>query len=201
MTFSRTDPGQVSPSVHISGPFRFTVPEPAAPTDASLVSPADGATVSATPKLTINAPADAGVRIYVSAGSARTADGSPAGKTAAGCTGTTTSAGETWCQVEAGDLVAGSTYYWWAIVTIDGTNGRTARVPSRSHAPKTGGGGGGGGGAHGISYAPYLPSSAHFSGSSVKQTRLSKAAYAMSKVVGVRSRSPSHAGAPRTGTA
>ena len=60
----------------------------------------------------------------------------------------------------------------------------------RTPQPPTGGGGGGGGGGtssrtHTILDAPSLPASAHFNGSqSIKQTRLSKASYTLSKFIG-----------------
>jgi len=41
------------------------------------------------------------------------------------------------------------------------------------------------GAAHDVTYAPYLPSSAHFRGASVKQTRLGRAAYGLSKELGI----------------
>jgi hypothetical protein len=80
----------------------------------------------------------------------------------------------------------GDVEYWWAVVSVAGTgwiygpNSFTV-----ADTPSVGGGSGGGGvTAHTASYAPHLPSSAHFSGASVKQTRLSAAAYQLSKFVG-----------------
>jgi hypothetical protein len=40
LTFYRTDPGNFVPTLHISGPLSFTVPQPVQPADTYLVSPA-----------------------------------------------------------------------------------------------------------------------------------------------------------------
>jgi len=193
LTFFRTDPGNTVPTLHVSGPFQFTAVAPTAPAGVSLLSPADGATVSATPRLAASLPAGVAVRFYVSDSSAQAADGSPVGASLAGCTGTVTDAGTYDCAVDASsELAAGSTYYWWIVVDVNG--GSFVYGPRSftvAQAPPGGGGSGGGGGGggsgpapHGVSYAPYLRSSGHYGGRSVKQTKLASAAYALSKLIG-----------------
>src|SRR5581483_2100179 len=187
LTFFRTDPGNTVPTLHVSGPFQFTAVAPTAPAGVSLVSPADGATVSATPRLAASLPAGVTVRFYVSDSSEQAADGSPAGTSLAGCTGTVTNAGTYDCGVDASsELAAGTTYYWW--IVVDANGGSFVYGPRSftvAQAP-SGGGSGGGPAAHAVSYAPYLRSSGHYGGHSVKQTKLASAAYALSKLIGKR---------------
>jgi hypothetical protein len=199
-TFYRTDPGNSFATLHISGPFNFTVVAPTAPASARLVSPADGQTVSENPVVTVHAPANSTLDIYLSDSSDQSADGSPLGVTEGQCSTSVSTEGDYTCEPDIA-LDAGATYYWWAVITVDGsawTYGPqtffVATAPPSSGGGGAGGGGGGGGGAgggggghppHGVSYAPLLSSSAHYKGTSVKQTRLSKAAYSLSKVLGV----------------
>lgn len=196
LSYYHTDPGSFAPTRHISGPLTFTVPQPVPPAGTSLISPADGATVTAPVTFRINAPAQSTMHIYVSQNSTRQADGTPLGLTDYSCSGQTTDAGIYYCtdQNSSSDFFAGSTYYWWAVITVGGdsfvygpSSFSLASPPASGGGGggNGGGGGGGGGGApHNFTYAPYLPSATHYLGKSVKQTRLSKAAYALSKWVG-----------------
>jgi hypothetical protein len=106
------------------------------------------------------------------------------GQALASCSGTTGPIGDYTCQVGSGILATGTTYTWGALVTIGSSTfyygPRTFTVSATSGGtpkpkPKT----------HDVTFAPELPSSAHYTGKSVKQTRLSKAAYGLSKVLGV----------------
>jgi len=171
-----------------SGPFRFTIAQPVAPAGAGLISPADGAKVGTMPTLTIHAPAGAGIQFYASDSSDRLSDGSPAGLTAFSCSSTADTESNYTCQPDdASELLPGETYYWWALITVDGTSwiygpqSFTVKV-----TPATGGGGSGGAttGAHTISDANLLPRSTHFNGRSVDQTRLAAASYWITKVAG-----------------
>ena len=186
MTFYRTDPGNSVSTIHISGPLSFTVPAAVAPTNTYLVSPLNGGSVSATPRLTINAPASASLHFYVSAFSDRSSDGSPAVGPDASCTSTTTASGLYHCDVGSGKLTPGLTYYWWVVVTVANSKWTYGPRSMTVSGPSSGGGSGGGGTAqaHNVTYAPYLHSSSHYTGSSVKQTRLSRAAYGLSKILG-----------------
>jgi hypothetical protein len=160
----------------VSGPFAFTV----AP-DAYAVSPADGATTSSTPVLTSHLPAGVTFDVYVSDSSQRTSDGRPLGVTLAHCTGATTADANSTCAVPgSASLKPGATYYWWIVVTTGGLSwsavARSFTIAApHTKPPAT---------VHGLSFAPRLPSSAHYTGKSVKQTRLSNAAYALSKLIG-----------------
>lgn len=188
LTFYRTDPGNPSPTLNISGPFQFTAAAPTPPAGVTLVSPADGVAVSATPRLVATLPANATVHFYVSTSPGYADDGTPEGTAVYGCSGTTTDPDTYYCDVQAAaNLAAGSTYYWWVAVS---QNGGTWVYGPRSFTvkqPAAGGGGTGGGGTpqpRAVGDAPYLPSSPHYTGHSVKQTRLSAAAYALSKLIG-----------------
>ena len=203
MSFWRVDPDHPYGGIFVSGPFEFTVAQPVAPAGTFLVSPGDGATVSAAPLLTVSAPANSQLNFYVSDTSDRLSDGSPAGPTEASCGGSADTAGTYTCQVSAGELVEGSTYYWWVVVTVDGTAWvygprsfvvRSASSGGGSSAGGSEGGSSGGGGdgsssgiarPHDLSYAPHLPSSDYFTGKSVKQRKLSQAGYALSKALGL----------------
>ena len=172
LTFWRVDADHPSGAQQISGPFTFTVVPPVPPADTFLVGPADGATSLPSPKLTIHAPAGAALTTYVSTNSAMRADDSPVGATASSCSGTTSTAGNYFCQPSASELQAGITYYWWVVITVGGSK---SVVGPRTFTIKA---------VHQVTYAPFLPSSDHYSGASVKQSKLSQAAYALSKVLG-----------------
>ncbi len=172
LSFWRVDADHPAGAQEISGPFTFTVEPPAPPADTYLVSPADGATTAPAPKLTIHAPAAAALTTYVSTSSAMRSDDSPAAATASSCSGTTGVAGNYFCQPTASELKAGTTYYWWVVIAVAGSK---AVVGPRSFTVKA---------VHDVTYAPFLPSSGHYSGASVKQTRLSRAAYGLSKALG-----------------
>jgi hypothetical protein len=177
------------PQPQFSGPYRFTVAQPVAPVGAGPVSPNAGATVGTMPTLTVHAPAGARIEMYASDSSSQLSDGTPAGLTAFSCTGSTIVETDYLCRPQSEyDLVEGDTYYWWVILTVDGTRWTyPARTFTVSSPPSSGGGGGYGGGssgAHTIGDAGLLPRSAHFTGTSVMQTRLSAASYALSKLVG-----------------
>jgi hypothetical protein len=163
-----------------SGPFAFTV-SPTAPMDVYAVSPADGATTSTTPVLTYHLPAGVNLDVYVSDSSQRTSDGRPVGVTRAHCTGTTTADANDTCTVpSSARLVPGTTYYWWVVVTVGGSSWsdgvRSFTIAVAHTKPPAA--------VHGLSFAPELPSSERYTGKSVKQTRLSEAAYALSKIIG-----------------
>jgi hypothetical protein len=172
LTFWRTDTDHPAGAQELSGPFTFTVAPPVPPADTYLVSPADGATSPPAPKLTIHAPAGAALTTFVSTSSAMRSDDSPVGSSVASCSGTTGVAGKYFCQPTASELKAGSIYYWWVVITVAGSK---AVVGPRSFTIKA---------AHDVTYAPLLPSSDHYSGGSVKQSRLSQAAYGLSKALG-----------------
>lgn len=171
-----------------SGPFKFTVAEPVAPPGAGLVSPEDGAVVGSNPTLVVSAPAGADMEFYVSDSATRLDDGTPAGLTAFSCTGTAASTGNYTCSPASPyDLTVGTTYYWWAILNVDGTRWiygpRTFTVRAGS-APGTGGGGSGNNGPHVVTDANELPRSSHYTGRSIYDIRLSAASYWMTKAAG-----------------
>jgi hypothetical protein len=187
LSYWTTDADHPAGANVVSGPFVFTVAAPTEPVDVYAVSPADGATTSAAPTLSYHLPAGVTGRVLLSDSPARLTDGTPAGLTVASCSGTATADATYTCSItKAAGLVAGKTYYWWLIVTVDGSSWNTA-VRSLTVAASSSGGGGGGTSApvHGVTYAPHLPSSAHYTGRSVKQTRLAKAAYQLSKIIGL----------------
>lgn len=179
------------PQPQFSGPFKFTIAQPVAPANAGLISPSDGAVVGTMPTLTIHAPASASMAIYAASSSARLSDGTPAGLAAFSCSGTADTDSDYTCVPDnAYELQPGQTYYWWAIITVDGTSWIYGPQTFTVHAPGGGGGGGSGGsggnnGAHSITDANQLPRSTHFSGRSVDQTRLAAASYWITKAVGV----------------
>jgi hypothetical protein len=187
LTFYHTDPGSFFSTLHISGPASFTIPTPVAPSNAGLVTPYDAAVVSSSPTLTIQEPAGAVAHIYLSLSATTLGDGSPAGGVEFGCQGIAPADGNYTCQPASGQtLTPGLTYYWWAILTINGTNWiygpRHFSVQAASPPPPSGGGGNSG--PHTIGDAPLLPALAHFTGESIKQTKLSQAAYQLSKLLG-----------------
>lgn len=201
-TFLRQDPGELFPTIHISGPFEFTVVQPTAPTGVNLVSPANAATVSTTPRLTANMPASAQIDFYVSTDADTNSDGSPLVGAEASCSGTTTNAGLYYCDVAAGSLISGETYYWWVIVEVGGSSWKYGPQTFIVNTDETGGSGGSGGSGAGSGSgaappqnaapptrsewdAPKLHPSTHYTGQSVRQTRLGDAAYQLSKALGV----------------
>jgi uncharacterized membrane protein YgcG len=196
LSYWHTDPGAFFPTLRISGPLSFTVPQPVAPSSTYLISPTDGATVSSPLTFRINTPAQATMHIYVGLTSDRQADGSPLGLTVYSCSGQTTDAGAYYCtdQTSTTDFIAGSTYYWWAVITVGDASWvygpRSFSLSSGSSGGSGGGGSGSGSGSGGgtrtrtLQDAPYLPSAARYTGRSVKQTRLSAAAYTLSKFMG-----------------
>ena len=207
LTFYRTDPGQVTPTLRVSGPFAFTVMTPTAPAGVALAAPSVGATVGATPTLVVMAPSGTALEVYVSSSDAMDDTGVPYDDVGS-CSGASSAKGSYACSVPAGTLDAGAGYYWWAVVTDDaGTSWvigpRTFTVAAQTPvtpppkpppkptptptptpkptpkpkppvrgAPKE------------FTAAPALPSSAHFSGRSVKQKLLTKAVYRLSKDLG-----------------
>jgi hypothetical protein len=179
---------------HITASFAFTVVPPTPPADAGLVSPASGAVVGASPTLTIRAPGGATMHIYVSDAAARQSDGSPLGLTLYQCGGTTANDGNYYCTDNQSDLVPGSLYYWWAV--IDTGSSAWIYGPSVFRVTNAAGSGSSSGGtasgssgstgtARRATDAAYLPASAHFTGRSIHQTRLSLVAYSLSKVLGL----------------
>jgi hypothetical protein len=190
LSFWKTDPGNTYSTQHISGPFAFTVAPPTSPPNAGPVTPTAGETVGPTPTLVAHAPANAEIETYVSDSSQLSSDGTPAGGQIDSCDVFTSAEGDYTCEVtDPSELTPGATYYWWVVIVVDGNRWpypvRTFTVKASSGG---GGGGGGGGGPpvpHDASFAPYLPSAAHYRGAkSIKQTRLSKAAYVLSKYIG-----------------
>lgn len=162
-------------SAMTTGPYSFVVAQGAPPADAYLVDPADEGAVDATPRLTVHAPAGSGVHLFVST--------TATGPAVATCAGTAGSIGDYTCQVGQGILAVHGTYTWGAAVTIGPSTyvygPRTFTVgatilPTPKPKPKT----------HDLTFAADLPSSAHYTGKSVKQTRLSAAAYGLSKALG-----------------
>jgi len=157
------------------GPFSFGVAQATPPAGAYLVAPTDKSTVDATPKLTVHAPPGSGLHLFVAS--------APGGPAIASCAGTAGTIGDYTCQVGAGILQLGRTYTWGAVVT-SGTSAfvygpraftvGTTPPPTSKPTPKV----------HDVTFAPDLQSSAHYVGKSVKQTRLSAAAYGLSKELG-----------------
>jgi hypothetical protein len=190
LTYYHTDPSSFTSTLQISGPLVFNVPQPVAPPNTDLISPIDGASVSAPVTFTINAPAQASMKIYVGMTTDRQNDGSPLGLTVYSCGGQTTNAGSYYCTdaASATDFIEGVSYYWWAVIGVGDTAWVYGPRSFTLSTPSTGGSGGGGGGGSGSSThvladAPYLPSAARYVGRSIKQTRLSAAAYKLSKYV------------------
>jgi hypothetical protein len=195
LTFYHTDPGSFFSTLHISGPLSFTVPQPVPPSGASLISPADGAAVAAPVTFQINAPAQATMHIYAAITHDRDSNGAPYVASYA-CGGATTNAGVYYCtdQTSTTDFIAGVTYYWWAVINVGdssfvyGPRAFTLTSGSSGGGGSGGGGGGSGGGGgtrtHTLQDAPTLPSAARYTGGSIKQTRLSAAAYKLSKFIG-----------------
>ena len=195
LTFWHTDPVTFAVTEEISGPLQFTVAAPQAPAGAALNSPVDGAVVSTTPTLSVHAPANSQLTLWVADSSDVGSDGSPANfDQEAHCSGTVATEGDYTCTIGAYLLTPGNTYYWWAVITVGDYfwvyGPRYFTVESSSDASPGGSSGSTGGSspsaaAHNVTYAPYLRSSEHFVGKSVKQVRLSRAAYALSKILGV----------------
>lgn len=174
------------PTPQFSGPFRFTVGEPTAPSGTSLVTPYDGATVGTMPTLAVLAPAGASLEIYAADSDQRLNDGTPAGLAAFSCSGTTDTEDTYTCRPSSTyDLTPGETYWWWAVVEVDGT--RWIYGP-RSFTVGDGSSGGsasnGGEATHQIGGANFLPRSDHFTGRSIKQMRLTNATYGLTKLIG-----------------
>jgi hypothetical protein len=202
MSFYRQDPGQPYATPHISGPFPFTVAEPTPPVGAGLVTPADTATVGLPLTLTVHAPGSATVHFYVSDDPTMNDDGTPVGSTLAECDIETSVEGDYDCTDDGSLLDAGSTYNWWVVIdTADGGSwiydprSFTVKAASGGSGGSSGGGGAGGGGGgvpapnlRDLTDAPTLPSSPHFKGRSVKQSRLSASAYKLTKVLGLPTR-------------
>jgi hypothetical protein len=134
--------------------------------------------------LTAHAPAGAEISFHASDSSDRLDDGSPVGLEYANCSGPTSSDDDYTCDVDQTQLNAGQTYYWWVVITVDGTNW-TYGPRSFTYKPRTGGGGGSTQPPRSVTFAPYLPSSQHYTGKSVKQARLGRAAYRLSKILQV----------------
>jgi hypothetical protein len=192
LTYYHTDPASFFSTLHISGPLTFTVPQPVPPANTYLLSPADGATLTSPVTFNINAPAQATMKIYVGLSPDRQSDGSPLGLTTYSCGGQTTNEGPYSCTDETSntDFLEGTTYYWWAVITVGDTGwvyGPRSFTLSAPSGGGTGGGGtdGGGGGIsiHSLADAPYLPAAARYTGRSIKHTRLSAAAYKLSKYI------------------
>lgn len=197
LTYYHTDPGTFVSTLQISGPLTFTVPQPVAPANTYLISPADGASLAAPVTFKINAPAGATMKVYVGMSTDRQDDGSPLGLTIYSCGGMTTTAGPYDCTDGASntDFIQGVTYYWWAVITVGGAGwvyGPRSFIlisPSGGGTSGTSGGGNSGSGGsssgstHSLSDAPYLPGAARYTGRSIKQTRLSAATYKLSKYV------------------
>jgi hypothetical protein len=145
--------------------------------------------------VTIHAETGEQMQFYVSDSNIRLSDDSPAGTRVASCSGVADRTSNWYCKPDSGSLVDGQTYYWWVIITVGGTpwlygpRSFTYQVSGSAGSGSGGGGSGGGSGGspqpHDLSYAPYLSSSAHFNGRSVKQTRLTRAAYGLSKELGI----------------
>ena len=182
LTFTSTDPGASAPTLHVSGPIAFTAVAPPPPPAVTLTSPADGATVTTTPRLAVTLPTASNATTYVSTSSARSPDGAPAAGEVWSCSGAIADAGTYDCDVKASaGLTPGTTYYWWVVVTV--ATGTFTYGP-RSFVVAAQGGGGGTPPLHELRDSPFLPSSAHYTGQSIKQTKLSTAAYRLSKVIG-----------------
>jgi hypothetical protein len=140
--------------------------------------------------LRIHAPANSSYEIYVSSASQPNSDGTPSGQTVYHCAGRTEVEGDYECIVDAYALAAGQTYWWWLLLKVpDGSWIYSVRAFTVTAPPSGGVGGGGGGGSgnngpHVLGDAALLPASAHFASASIKQTRLSRASYALSKLIG-----------------
>jgi hypothetical protein len=154
LTFWHTDSSTFQTSLQISGPLKFTVPAPVPPTGVSLDAPADGETVYPPVTLTVDAPAQAAVQVYVSDQADHQPDGSPLGLTDYSCGGQTGDAGSYSCTDATSDIdfVPGETYYWWAVVTVSGTSwiyGPRSFTVADTTVTGSGGGGSIGGSAGG----------------------------------------------------
>lgn len=192
MTYFHPDPSNFNlPSEQVSGPFQFTVAAASAPAGVYLSTPVDGAAVTLPTKLGVNVPGGVGMHFYVGLSSARQDDGSPLGLTIASCSGQSDTASIYTCDVEPnGELFPGETYYWW--VVIDASDGSSwvygPRTFTVRDATSSSSGASSGSGSSTQSRtaldAPYLPAAAKFTGVSIKDTRLSKATYAVSKFLG-----------------
>ncbi len=174
------DPDHPAGVTTVTGPLAFTVTAATQPTDVYAVGPADRATTSATPTLSYHAPAGVTVDTYLAASPSHMVDGTPAGPVLAHCSISASTSEEYSCSVPGGArLQPGKSYYWWLVAAESGSRwvypARALTVESAPSGPSP----------HAVTYAPYLPSSAHYTGRSVKQTRLSEAAYGLSKVLGV----------------
>jgi hypothetical protein len=177
---------------HKSAPLSFTIAQPQPPPGAGLVSPVNGGTTRLPLTLVVNAPGGgAGVEFYGSDSPQRNADGSPSGNLVVYCGLSTSVAGNYRCNDEGYLLEPGSTYYWWAIIHLPGGSS-WVYGPWRFVVLGQSGSGDSSGGAQGstsssrtVDDAPALPSSAHYTGRSIKQTRLSQAAYGLTKIVRV----------------
>lgn len=186
MTYWASD-GSLFGSQRISGPFKFTVVQPTAPANTYLLAPADGASLRGPITFRINAPGGATMHIYVGYDAIRADDGSPEGLTLYSCGGATTNAGPYYCtDTDTSLMIPGETYWWWAVINMpDGGNwvygprsftfkDTTAVPPATPSAPKT---------QRVATDAPNLAAAADFTGGSVKDTRLSRAIYSVTKLI------------------
>jgi hypothetical protein len=183
LTFWRDNPseGPSSAGTRISGPFAFTVPPPPPAADVGLVAPANGATRSVPLQLTVRAPAGASVRIHASTSPERASDGRPVGADAVACAGSAADDGSYRCAL--GNVVAGRTYYWWAVV--EAGDGQLTYGPwTLTVAASPSGGTGTTAPTRTRFAAPNLPSVSRWVGASAKQTRLTTAVYQYSKWLG-----------------
>jgi hypothetical protein len=161
------------------------------PLGAGLITPADGTTVSRTPTLTAHAPASSTLHIYASSSSSYLNDGSPAGLVAFSCDIATSSDSDYSCtNTDPTNLQSGGAYFWWIVIDVGDTSWRYQSRMFLVSTPSTGGGAGrtspsgAKSGAHTIGDSNLLHTSTHFTGTSVKQTRLSAASYAITKLAG-----------------
>lgn len=181
------------PQEHTSAPLSFTIATPQPPADAGLVLPVNGGAVDLPPTFVIAAPADSDVTVYGSDSPARNADGSPVGAMLVYCDFGTSTAGNYRCDDGDMGLESGGTYYWWAVIEPPDGNGWIYGPWSFDVRRETGGAGGvslGSGARAGASTrtvadAPTLPVADRYGGKSVKQRRLTRAAYSLTKVLRV----------------
>ena len=178
------------PQLHRSAPIPFTIAKPEPPAGAGLVSPLNGASTGLPLGLVVSAPASADVAVYASESPDRNTDGSPSGLPLVYCELSTSTAGNYRCEDEGYGLTAGAAYYWWAVIEppdgsawVYGPWRFTVRGTAADDGAAGSDTGAGGSFARTVEDAPLLPSSDRYAGRSVKQKRLSKAAYGLTKLV------------------
>jgi hypothetical protein len=116
--FTDTDPGVAFPFARLAGPLQLVVPERIPPAGNGLVGTAATVKASGNPRFTVKLRAGASAVVYLSTTRGwNAALQRPKGGVTASCRiGAVRKSSTYTCTVNGRDLVAGTTYSWWALV-------------------------------------------------------------------------------------